>query len=171
MKNRFIEVICVCLIAVFFSFAFIGCSDNDCDNYKQLTMVQIETVLKNEGNVPFVEGAASVSAIEDLMVDSSTISIQILEWQRKFERNNIDTTNFMTLDRYRYTGYFLAEEGYMTKNYLVHIFKFSDIDSATNCYENLNFVSGSSYKQYGNLVVLVDNTVSNYVFNLIDNIE
>jgi hypothetical protein len=172
MYKKLIKTVCLCLILLCLTLTFVGCDSNsDCIEYKQITMAQIEDALMNDKNVPTIDSSANMISIEDMLLDETIISVKMVAWQREFERHNIDSRNFMAMDKYRYTAAYTSDDGVMTKNFLVHIFKFVDTDSASNCYKNLSFIKDSSFKQYGNLIVLCDNAVAEYVFSVINGLE
>lgn len=165
MKNKTLKLLTLMLLFVCMVSVFTGCKEE----FYQPTIDQIDALIINEDNEPLINGATKVvvaSAIMDINSYNSTMS----DWQIYFERNNIDSTNFRTMEKYKCTGYFLQDSSYMTDDYYVYIYKFSDCDSALNCKDRLNRYENYSIKQYGNLVVYADNLVAGHTFALIDTI-
>ena len=167
MKNNALKILTLMLMFACMASCFVGCKDEE---YYQPTMLQIESLLLNEENEPLVNGATKV-VVENILYDNNAIEYNMLDWQRYFERSNIDTTNFMTLDKYKCTGYFLQSNSYVTEDYYIYIFKFSNCKDAANCIKVLNRYENHSSKQYGNLVVYAENIVAGHTFALIDTIE
>ena len=167
MKNKTIKVLTMMIMFMCLATFFMGCKDEE---YYQPTMVQIEGLLLNEENEPLIEGATKV-VVENILYDSNAVNSNMLEWQRYFERNNIDSTNFNAIDKYKCTGYFLQSNAYVTEDYYIYIFKFSNCEDSANCKEKLNVYDNYSSKQYGNLVVYAENIVAGHTFALIDTIE
>ena len=181
MKNRLIKIACICLMIVSLSIVFTGCG-----NKGQITIAQIEEVLINAPKPKFV-GASSVNNIECLTrenVDSYTYAC--VRWQRNFEDNNIDSTDFMSMSRMRYSIFYNQSD---LRYYYIYVFKFTESDDAEVCCKKLNKLnilekndyygtidySNEAYKnykykakQYGNLVVYVYIEMANYVFGLIN---
>lgn len=167
MKSRYLKLLTIMILFVCINTFFIGCQD---DQFYQPTMAQIETLLLNDDNEPIVNGATKVD-VENILYDYNAINSNMLDWQRYFEKNNIDTTYFKTLDIYRCIGYFLQENSYATDDYYIYVFKFSNCESSANCKENINRYDNFSAKQYGNLVVYAENIVAGHTFALIDTIQ
>ena len=156
-----ITTVLLCTICLIFPFTFILSGCNEEPHAPQITINQIYNSIKN-AEPPIV------NEIEPTKIEyNMSINNYLLQWQRNFERNNIDTTDFMTMDIYEYW--------FNYKYFYVYIFKFSNINAASNCLENFDFTQhhdGKEYtsKQYGNLVVAVSNELSEYIFNIINNI-
>lgn len=167
MKNKTIKILTMMLMFVCIVSVFIGCKNEE---YYQPTMLQIEKLLLNEENEPLVKDATRV-VVENILYDNNAIEDNMLNWQRYFERSNIDSTNFMAMDKYKCIGYFLQSNSYVTEDYYIYIFKFSNCEDAANCKEMLNRYENYSSKQYGNLVVYAENIVAGHTFALIDTIE
>ena len=77
--------ICLCVAPIILS---------GCDN--QITMVQIYDAIYAE-EVPTITGYD----LKPALINGFTYS-ELTSWQREFERNNIDTSDFMMLDKYYY---------------------------------------------------------------------
>ncbi len=165
MKNKTIKLLTIMLLFVCMVSVFTGCKDEFC----QPTIDQIDSLIIDEDNEPAINGATKV-IVSSTIVDTNSYNSTMSEWQIYFERNDIDTTNFRTMEKYRCTGYFLQNSSYMTNDYYVYIYKFSDSDSANNCKNQLDRYDNYSVKQYGNIVVYADNLVAGHTFALIDTI-
>ena len=167
MKNKTIKILTMALIFVCMVSFFVGCKDEE---YYQPTMIQIENLLLDEDNEPLVEGATKVD-VNNILYDYNVVNTSMAEWQRYFERCNIDTTNFMNIDIYKCTGYFLQSNAYVTEDYYIYVFKFSNCEDSADCKLKLDRYEDYSSKQYGNLVVYAENIVAGHTFALIDTIE
>ena len=167
MKKNTIKILTMMLMFVCMVSFFVGCKDYE---YYQPTMSQIHSLLLNEENEPLIDSATKV-VVEFLFTDDNIIETHMLSWKRNFERNNIDSTNFMTMDKYKCKGFFLLNNSYVTEDYYIYIFKFSNCEDAANCKEKLNIYENYTAKQYGNLVVYAENIVAGHTFALIDTIE
>lgn len=184
MKNKLIKIACICLMLVSLSVIFAGCG-----NKGQITIAQIEEVLTN-AEKPTFAGASSVNKIEILTNDGlDYYSYDCIDWERNFEYNNIDSTDFMSMSTMRYKVFYNQAD---LRQYYIYVFKFSESDDAEDCCKKLNKLnivekndyyntvdySNEAYKnykykakQYGNLVVYVYDEMANYVFDLIDEIK
>lgn len=165
MKKIFTIIFAVCLI-VPLTFVFAGCNEQT-----QITMQQIQTELK-EAPYPNIEGEEAVSFkhSSDDAHDIENIYDLMLDWQRTFAINDIDTRYFMTMDQYKYYFEISDIEAY------IYVFKFDTERDARECCKKFDFTEyhhGQEYKSktYGNLVVAVKSEISQYVFNLIKNIK
>lgn len=167
MKNKTIKILTMMLMFVCIVTFFVGCKEEE---YYQPNMLEIESLLTNDENEPLVDGATKVD-VNNIMYDYNAVDANMAEWQRYFERSNIDTTNFMNIDVYKCTGYFLQSNAYVTEDYYIYIFKFSNCEDSANCKEKLNRYEDYSSKQYGNLVVYAENIIAGHTFALIDTIE
>lgn len=178
MKNKLIKIVCACLMLVTFSVLFMGCGKG------QITIVQIEEAIKKAEKPVLGDSSTIVSNIVLYTSNTDKYSETCLEWQRKFENNDIDTTNFMSMsDMY----YRVQYDSTNSNRYDIYVFKFSEKADAKNCCKKLNkldIVEGDYWtietrldnekytaKQYGNLVVYTYDKIASYVFGLIDNIK
>ena len=167
MKHKTIKLLTIMLLFVCMVSVFTGCKDDD---FYQPTIDQIDELIINEENEPLINGATKV-VVTSSLVDINSYSNSMSDWQIYFERNNIDSTNFKTMEIYKCTGYFLQDSSYMTDDYYVYIFKFSNCGSASDCKEKLNRYDNFSSKQYGNLVIYAHNLVAGHTFALVDTIK
>ena len=96
MKNKTLKLLTLMLLFVCMVSVFTGCKEE----FYQPTIDQIDALIINEDNEPLISGATKVvvaSAIVDINSYNSTMS----DWQIYFERNNIDSTNFRTMEKYK----------------------------------------------------------------------
>ena len=116
MKKKIFAILCAICLIVPCAFVFSGCR-----NPNQITISEIHTAFKN-AELPTVDG----NNVSNNYFNSyySNITNQLLQWQRTFERNNIDTTDFMAMDYYRY--YFKDIDLIAD----IYIFKFSNITNS-----------------------------------------
>jgi len=158
MKKRIFSILlCVCLM-LSSCILFAACKE-ETPPVGQITMQQIEDVM-NASELPTVE-----NDVLKRIVYFKENSENLLRWLNNFERQNVDSTEFMAMD------YFCYENEAYKFVYRTYIFKFTTVESATNCYTNYEFEEEYSKKQYGNLIVVADNKVSDYVFAIIDGIQ
>ena len=159
MKKKFFIFVCALCLMLPCAVIFSGC------NAKQITMQEISSTLK-DAEPPVVEGLMPLSYSGVFFSESTFVG-----WQRNFERNNIDTTEFMTMD---YFYYYETNDIYSREELYCYVFKFKSSESAVNCENNFNFTDnlGISFtaKTYGNLVVACQSEVAEYVFDIVDNI-
>lgn len=166
MKNKTMKILTLMLLFVCMVSVFVGCKEE----FYQPTIAQIDALITDENNEPLINGATKV-VVTSSIVDINSYNSTMLDWEIFFERNDIDSTNFRTMEKYKCTGYFLQDSSYMTDDYYVFVFKFTDNDSAENCKSKLNRYDNYSIKQYGNLVVYADNLVAGHTFALVETIK
>lgn len=159
--KKILTILCVfCLICPFV------CTLAGCQSQPQITMEQIQTEIKTASH-PTIEGEEPVTF--RYYDKSNNIYEIMLDWQRDFERNNIDTRDFMAMDKYYYYFENIDIQAY------VYVFKFATIEASKNCCKNFDFSEhlNAEYKSktYGNLVVAVKSEIANYIFNIIKNIK
>lgn len=188
MKNKLIKIVCICLMLISISIVFTGCGSKG-----QITIAQIEEVLIN-AEKPIFDGASSVNNLVEVKNLNTNDDLEVyandcIRWQMNFEDNNIDSSDFMSMSKLRYSVYYNQAD---VRYYYIYTFKFAESDDAEACYKKLkklNIVENDDYKntvdysngeyknykykakQYGNLVVYVYSEMSNYIFNLIDDIK
>ncbi len=161
VKVLSIVTVCLCMLTI-----FTGCKED----FYQPTMQQIQTALENIQTKPAVEGATTVS--DFVLTTSDVREMNYDNFILLFERKNIvDTNDFTMMDSYYCVGYFETELDYDTERYNMHVFKFSNSESAKDCKDNINLYANFSAKQYGNLVVYSDNKIAGFVFATIDTIK
>ena len=150
----------MCLIFLLLPiFVLSGCSG------RQITMLQIEESMP-ELEKPIIENAGT---IYDLLKGKSVAS-QLLNWQSNFERQNVNAEKFVALDTY-YFDYGLNDDYNSYRYYVALVFKFSEDKYAKNCYKNYDFDDNFEVRQYGNLVVAVDENYADLIYSSIDNIK
>ena len=88
-------------------------------------------------------------------------------WNENLERQNIDATNLTVCDKYRV---YYNSEGINNKEAYLYVLKFSTVDSAAVC-KDYDLDEDTSIKIYGNLVVVCDDVIADFVFYVIDAIE
>lgn len=138
-----------------------GCSKG------QITMLQIEEAMP-ELEKPQIENAVTIYDLSKTKSDAS----QLLRWQSNFERQNVDTEKFMALDTYYFYCQKIVDGHYEYIDFTVTlVFKFAEDKHAKNCYKNYDFEDNFVVKQYGNLVVAVDENYADLVYPCIDNIK
>lgn len=141
-------------------FVLSGCSTG------QITMLQIEEAMP-ELEKPIIENA---STIYDLSISKSNAS-RLLMWQSNFEHQNVNTEKFMALDTYCFDYRLNDEFNTYVTYYVTLVFKFTEAKYAKNCYKNYDFADNFVVRQYGNLVVAVDENYADLIYSSIDNIK
>ena len=164
MKKKLLTILCAFCLILPFMFMFTGCGQN------QITMVQIHSAFSKLQN-PTVDGVGKLSLLKDENVTNIDYAAEtMLRWQRNFERNNIDSEKLMAVDFYYFYN---MDDGHT--DYPIYVFKFSEDKYAGNCKSNFDFYRQLGFKvekrQYGNLVVVIESKLSNFAFNIIDNIK
>ena len=138
-----------------------GCSKG------QITMLQIEEAMP-ELEKPQIENAIAINDLSKTKSDAS----KLLRWHSNFERQNVNTEKFMALDTYDFRCQKIVDGHYEYIDFTVTlVFKFTKDKHAKNCYENYDFEDNFVVKQYGNLVVAVDENYADLIYPAIDNIE
>ena len=154
--------ILLCLMLMGFSFAFMsGCKkEEEPEVILQITLKEILSVLEDNQNIELDERVYVYmgSAISD--VDSR--EAELITWRANFERQNVDSREFMSVEKIRYS--------YNSTYHYARLFKFATDTSAAQCANNYDVGEAYSIKQYGNIVVIVDSSVANVVLELIDSI-
>lgn len=145
-----ILAICLCVAPIIFS----GCDS-------QLTMVQIYDAIYAEA-VPAINGYD----LKPVLINGFTYS-ELTKWQREFERNNIDTSDFMMLDKYYYDT---SSDSFYQKSFYIYVFKFASTSATENCFNNYDFGNDYQTELYGNLIVVADVNISEYIFDIINKI-
>jgi len=170
MKKKLFGILTIFCLILPMAFGLAGC------NSKQITMVQIRQALDYEheqGWLPSVEGM-NITEFDKVTTHYQSISAELLSWQIKFENQNVNTEKLMSLNFYYYSGKKLdlapGKVDY-TYRYYIYVFKFSDKDSAKNCYKKYDFESQNyTAKQYGNLIVACAKELGTKIYEFIDKI-
>ena len=154
--KKFLTLLCsICLI---FPCAIIlsGCKEDP--PARQITMVQIEDSLLNYDFSTYEELA--ISRIEPRGDHKDS-------WNRNLERQNIDATGLTVCIKYRV---YYNREGINYQEAFLYVLKFTTVEGASNC-KDYDLDEDTSMKVYGNLVVVCDDIISEFVFGIIDAIE
>jgi len=154
--KKFLTLLCsICLI---FPCIIIlsGCKEDT--PAPQITMVEIEDSLMDYDFSTYEK--LDISRIDHLGNNKDT-------WNENLERQNIDATDLTVCDKYRV---YYNREGINYQEAFLYVLKFSTIDAASNCKE-YDLEEDTSMKTYGNLVVICDDIISEFVFGVIDAIE
>ena len=155
--KKILSSLCSLLLVFSLFFIFSGCKNQP--EPTQVTLLQIRETLKTS-ELPQIVGYDSIELV--LHYDSSD---RVKKWQYQLEIQNIDSSDLRAVD------YFYYKETLLYKNVSeVSILKFANTKSAKVFYKQYDVENDFVSKQYGNIVVVSQNTVSDYIFNLIDNI-
>ncbi len=164
MKKFFTFLFCLILP---FCILLTGCSNEpQNETPKQITLQQIIALI-NESEKPNITGYENLQIHSQMSETLDTLH----SWRNKLELQNVNGSNLTML----YSLHYYPSSSVNTRFY-IYMFKFTNSEDAMHC--SKNYYPETSYinknnctvKTYGNLAIYVDNTISDFVFNLIDTI-
>ena len=151
-KNVFKLMIVIMLFCCF----TVGCKKEE-KPYVQITINEIEEALsENIKDVSLEFNNASFAYSTD---GHETIRNRYVLYM---ERQNIDTANLMAVDIINLSG---------STSTGIYIFKFSDIESSTNCFRNYDCEDNYKIQQYGNLIVMAHKDYAINIYRVINKIK
>ena len=151
-KNIFKLMIFIMLFCCFTT----GCKKEE-KSYVQVTINEIEEALST--NIKDVALEFNDAYLYESTDWNETIKNKYVLYM---ERQNVDTSNLMVVDRIRLSGRASTE---------IYIFKFSNIESAINCYQNYECEEDYSLQRHGNLVLMVHKDYANNIYKIIRKIK
>ena len=162
-KNILIKLICVACLILCSSFLFAGCGRNQL-TVKQITDAVLEYVPTTNNMQYFVGKPNFVYYNLDSHDKMATYSYENVRWQRKLERQNVNTEDFCFVEKLSFS----VTGGYKSNTIYMYIFKFENNKAAKNMQKNYKFEEDVTSRRYGNLVVAIDNLIQADLFRFIN---
>jgi hypothetical protein len=162
-KNVLIKLICVACLILCSSFLFAGCGRNQL-TVKQITDAVLEYVPMTNNMQYFVGKPQFAFGNLDYDTQLNDYSAENIKWQRKLERQNVNTEDFCFVEKLEFT----VTGGYKSTWIYMYIFKFENNKAAKNMQKNYKFEEDVTSRRYGNLVVAVDNLIQADLFRFIN---
>lgn len=145
----------ILVVIMLFCSVLMGCNKEEA--YEQITIEEIEKALSD--NIKDI----SLNFNEAYLYSYTDWNEGIKHKYSLFmERQNIDTSDLMVVDRIRLSGSTSTE---------IYFFKFSNIDSAVNCYQNYKTEEDYRLQRHGNLVVMAHKDYSINISKVINKIR
>lgn len=144
------------IFIMFFCCFTTGCKKEEV-TYVQVTIEEIEEALSEnikDVSLEFNSAYYGYSSDENELYTN--------RYKLYMERQNVDTTDLMVVDRIELSGRASTE---------IYIFKFSNIESAINCYQNYECGENYSLQRHGNLVLMVHKDYANNIYKIIRKIK
>ncbi len=157
--KKFFSVILLLFTVVSATFCLTACNEKEPD--KQITILQIYDAIS--------EQKSNLSGLENAYIREGNYASTSLMLQNELEIRNIDTEEFML-------GYDMSILPSSGPTCRIYFLKFRFSDNAKNCVEKLGpreTISKTitlNFKQYGNLVIGVDDDFYQQIFEIIDKI-